>query len=277
MAWAGMRRVAPERPQFGIRDLFSRTRATHIGIAYLAAITAAELVTALLDPMLGVLFHVVILGCLLINSALAKTADDRSFLLSLAIGPIVRIVSLGMPLGIFRQEWWYLLTSIPLSATAFVIVRTIPLQRRQIAIQLPAWRDWPLTLIVAVSGALLGLMEYLILRPEPLVSDLSLRAIALPSAILLVCTGVIEELIFRGILQATGTKVFGDWRGILYVSLLFGALHIGHLSAIDVIFVIAVALYFAVVVRKTHTLLGVSVAHGITNIMLFVVLPLLMR
>ncbi len=277
MAWASIKRVEqPARPRISIRDLFGRMRITHTAIAYLAAITAAELVTAVLDPMLGILCHVVIMGSLLIHSAIARTTEDRNFLLSMAIAPVIRIVSLGMPLGVFRQEWWYLLTSIPLFATAFVIVRTIPLQRRQIAIQLPAWRDWPLTLIVVASGALLGLMEFLILRPEPLTDSLSLTAIALPAAILMVCTGVIEELIFRGILQTTGTKAFGTWRGIVYVSLLFGALHIGHLSVVDVVFVTAVALYFAVIVHRTRSLLGVSIAHGITNFMLFVVLPLLM-
>lgn len=277
MAWASIKGVEqPARPRPPIRGLLGRMRVTHVGIAYLAAITGAELVTALFDPILGILCHAIILGSLLIHSALAGTADGRNFLLSLAIAPVIRIVSLGMPLGMFRQEWWYLLTSIPLFATAFVIIRTIPLQRRQIAIQLPALRDWPLTLIVVASGALLGLMEFLILRPEPLAGSLSLTAIALPAAILMVCTGVMEELIFRGILQTTGTTVFGTWRGILYVSLLFGALHIGHLSIVDVIFVTAVALYFAVMVRWTRSLLGVSIAHGITNIMLFVVLPLLM-
>lgn len=277
MAWASIKRVEqPAQPRPSIRGRFGRMRVTHIAIAYLVAITGAELITAVLDPMLGILCHLVILGSLLINSALSGTDEDRNFLLSLVIAPVTRIISLGMPLVLFQQEWWYLLTSIPLFATAYAIIRTIPLQRQQIAIQLPAWRDWPLTLVVVASGALLGLMEFLILRPEPLTGSLSLTAIALPAAILMVCTGVIEELIFRGILQTTGTKVFGTWRGIAYVSLLFGALHIGHLSVVDVVFVTAVALYFAVIVRRTRTLLGVTIAHGITNIMLFVVLPLLM-
>jgi membrane protease YdiL (CAAX protease family) len=278
MAWASIKGVEqPARPRLRVRGLLGRMRVTHAGIAYLAAITGAELVTALFDPILGILCHAIILGSLLIHSALAGTTEGRNFLLSMAIAPVIRIVSLGMPLGMFRQEWWYLLTSIPLFATAFVIIRTVPLHRRQIAIQLPALRALPVTIIVMASGALLGLMEFLILRPEPLTGSLAVTAIALPAAILMICTGVIEELIFRGILQTTGTKVFGTRRGIAYVSLLFGALHIGHLSVVDVIFVTAVALYFAVIVHRTRSLLGVSIAHGITNIMLFVVLPLLMR
>ena len=66
---------------------------------------------------------------------------------------------------------------------------------------------------------------------------------------------------------------FGWWWGILYVSLLFAVLHIGFLSWIDVVFVFAVALFFGWVVKKTGSLSGVTLAHGITNILLYLVLP----
>ena len=98
----------------------------------------------------------------------------------------------------------------------------------------------------------------------------------MPALILLVGTGVVEELIFRGILQYTADEVYGSWRGIVFVSVLFAVLHIGHLSVLDVVFVFFVALYFGAAVRWTRSLIGVSIAHGLTNIMLFIVLPLVM-
>jgi len=42
-----------------------------------------------------------------------------------------------------------------------------------------------------------------------------------------------------------------------------------------VLFVFAVAMFFAWAVKRTGSLLGVTLAHGITNIMLFVVIPFL--
>ncbi len=60
---------------------------------------------------------------------------------------------------------------------------------------------------------------------------------------------------------------------MLYVSGLFAILHMGFLSWLDVIFVFSVALFLSWVVKKTGSLLGVTLSHGITNIMLFLVVP----
>ena len=81
-----------------------------------------------------------------------------------------------------------------------------------------------------------------------------------------------EELIFRGVLQHTAVESF-RWWGVVYVSLLFAVLHVGFLSWLDVIFVFGVALFFGWVVKKTGSLLGVTLSHGITNIVLFLIVP----
>ena len=63
--------------------------------------------------------------------------------------------------------------------------------------------------------------------------------------------------------------------GLVYVSALFAVLHIGHLSVADVMFVFLVGLVFASLVRRTGSLFGVTLAHGATNIGLFLVFPFL--
>ena len=249
--------------------------ARHSALAYLVAIGLAEVITALVNPMLGVICHIAIFGNLLIQAGLNRNPWERGFFLSLSIAPLIRIVSLGMPLAYFREEWWYLLTSIPLFATSFVVIRNIPLNRHEIGFQLPSLKHWPLTILVALSGIPLGAIEFTILHPAPIVPSMSFDGVAIASMILLVGTGLIEELIFRGILQTTTSEIFGSWWAILFVSVLFGELHTGHMSGLDVAFVIGVALYFGAVVRWTRTLLGVSFAHGLTNIFLFIVFPLL--
>jgi len=90
--------------------------------------------------------------------------------------------------------------------------------------------------------------------------------------ILLLGTGFVEEFIFRGVLQRSAVEAFGGW-GVIYVSLLFAILHIGFLSWIDVVFVFVIALFFGWVVKKTGSLLGVTLSHGITNIVLYLVVP----
>ena len=67
-------------------------------------------------------------------------------------------------------------------------------------------------------------------------------------------------------------RLFGWW-GIIYISLVFAVLHLGFISIIDVVFVFLVALFFGWVVKKTGSLFGVTLAHGITNALLYLVLP----
>lgn len=244
---------------------------------YLAAIAAAEFVSALVNPLWGVVAHIAILGGLLAEATYRRCPQQRAFFLSLTLAPLIRVVSLSLPLGYVPQRWWYALASIPLFAAAFVLIRTIPLTHRQIALQLPSRRHWPAVALVAASGVVLGFIQYLLLRPAPLIGSLAPGAVALTAVILLLGTGVLEELLFRGILQATAIEALGTWPGIIYVSTLFGALNIGHRSLVGVAFAIGVALYFSAVVRWTRTLVGVSLAHGLTNILLFIVVPLWQR
>jgi high-affinity Fe2+/Pb2+ permease len=52
-------------------------------------------------------------------------------------------------------------------------------------------------------------------------------------------------------------------------------LHIGYLSVVDVVFVTLVGLVFAYIVMWGRSLLGVTLAHGLTNTTLFVIMPYL--
>jgi membrane protease YdiL (CAAX protease family) len=96
----------------------------------------------------------------------------------------------------------------------------------------------------------------------------------LAAFLLLVTTGFVEEVIFRGVLQRSAVQVFGGW-GLVDVSLLFAVAHWIHNSLIDIVYVFVIALFFAWVVKKTGSLFGVTLAHGIANIVLFLVATVL--
>jgi hypothetical protein len=71
---------------------------------------------------------------------------------------------------------------------------------------------------------------------------------------------------------ASSGLLFGWW-GIVYVSVLFAILHMGFHSVLDVLFVFGVAMFFGWAVKKAGSLLGMTLAHGLTNIMLFLIFP----
>jgi membrane protease YdiL (CAAX protease family) len=94
-----------------------------------------------------------------------------------------------------------------------------------------------------------------------------------PILILLTCTGFLEELLFRGLLQHTFTEAVGI-PGILIVSVFFGFLHLGN-SWIDCVLAGEIRFIYTLAIRKTGSICGVSISHGLINVMLFRVMPYL--
>ncbi len=238
-------------------------------VIYLLAITAAEVVTIVAQPVLGITSYIVILVAVIVHAAVTNRYFYGQLVLSLALVPLVRILSLCMPLAYIPQMWWYPIIYVPLLVAAVVAMRILGYRAEEVGL---TFRLGPVQLAVMLTGLLFGVVEYFILAPEAMIAEFTWREVWLPALILLACTGFTEEFIFRGVLQRTAVEAFGWW-GIVYISLLFAILHIGYLSWIDAVFVFAVALFFGWVVEKTGSLLGVTLSHGITNIMLFLVAP----
>jgi len=238
-------------------------------IIYLLAITVAEVVTVTVQPVWGIASHILVLVAALLHPAIASEYRYRRLVLSLALVPLIRIISLSVPLVNIPQIWWYPIIYIPLLVAAVAAMRILGYEPKDIGFTV---RVTPVQIAVGLSGCCLGLVEYLILKPPPFIDSLTWAEIWLPALIFMICTGFVEEFIFRGVLQKTGIEAFG-WRGIIYTSLLFAVLHIGFFSWIDVVFVFTVALFFSLVVKKTGSLLGVTLSHGITNIVLFLIAP----
>lgn len=239
-------------------------------ILYLLGIAAAELITALVDPVGGIIFHAFILLTLLSHASFAPH-PSRELYLSLSLAPLTRILSLSLPLANIPQIYWYIIIAIPLLIATFIVASMLGYRRTEVGITL---RNLPLQLLIAATGVAFGFIEYQILKPDALIGALSLRGIMLPALIMIVATGFVEELIFRGVMQRSSLEAMGT-RGLLYITAIFAVLHIGFLSAIDVLFVFAIGLFFAFTVKKTGSLLGVSLSHGITNILLYLIIPFL--
>ncbi len=238
-------------------------------LIYLLAIAIAEVITVIIEPMWGIFCHIMVLVAVILHSALGRGQTQQQLLLSLALVPLVRIISLSMPVAKIPQIWWYPIIYLPLMVAAFEVVRILRYTLEEIGLNL---KRTPIQLAVALTGVVFGVAEYLILKPEPMVIELTWQKVWLPALILLTCTGFVEELIFRGVLQHSAVTAFG-WRGIIYVSLLFAIVHLIHHSAIDIVFVFVIALFFGWVVKKTGSLLGVTLSHGVTNIILYLVVP----
>ena len=180
--------------------------APKIALGYLGVLTLAEMLTVLYDPRLGLILHGLLLVALLFHAARSWEKPIHGLLLTLIFAPLVRLFSLSLPLQGIPVVYWYLITSVPLFVTALIAIRNLGFSRADVGLKLGAL---PTQLLIALSGLVLGYIEYRILQPEPLAEALTLQQLWLPALILLIGTGFMEELLFRGVLQRVATESLG--------------------------------------------------------------------
>jgi len=245
------------------KDLF-------ILIGYLFAIGFAEITTAYLSVEAGLIVEVAIILALLAQSSVAESYNFSNLLRSMMVLPMIRIIGLTLPIMQVPALYWFPIIAIPLFAASYTLMREQRLNRKKVGLILG---NIPVQLLIALSGFALGFIEFLILKPQPLISTFSFVPLISAVIILTISTGFAEELLFRGILQKNAENVFGSVFGLLYASLLFTCLHIGWHSFIDLIFVFGVAMFYGIVFQKTRSIFGVTLSHGISNSMLFLVMP----
>jgi uncharacterized protein len=252
-------------------ELYTHDKSAYLmAIFYLITITCAELTVSLWNPIWGIVMHILLFFGLIIYSSLAKGIMPQKFLLTLALAPLIRILSLSMPLGEFSQIYWYAIVSIPLFFATLVVMRKAKLHSSEVGFKIG---NLPFQLLIMLTGFLFGITEYYILQPEPLISVFDWKIMILPAAILFFCTGFMEEFVFRGVMQKVACNAIGDGTGLIFLALIFTAMHIGYLSLPDIALVFVVGLFFGIVVNKTGSILGVTLSHGITNIMLYLIAP----
>ncbi|MGE5221476.1 MAG: type II CAAX prenyl endopeptidase Rce1 family protein [Omnitrophica WOR_2 bacterium] len=239
---------------------------------YLLAIAFCEVLTILVEPRLGMAMHGLVLLVLFLHASLWAPDPFRRFLVCLSLVPLLRLVSLALPLPEIPLVYWYLAAGIPLFLASFAAARIGKVNRGMLGLN---GRSLPIQLLVGATGIILGYAEFIILQPSGLVSSLAIDQILVPALILLVFTGLLEELIFRGLLQYSALRSFGR-PGFWYVALVFTLLHLGYRSLLNLVFVLVVALYFSWITWRTGSVLGVGLAHGILNISMFLIFPLLL-
>ncbi len=244
-----------------------------IGITYLVIISIAEAITTLVEPQVGMILHGLVLVMLILHGSLIHRGVLRRFLILLSISPLIRIVSLSLPLQKLGLPliYWYMVIGVLLFIAAFIASRVTELGGSRIGL---TWGAWPQQLGIGLIGFGLGYVEFTILKPGPLAAHLSWVDVVTAGLILMIFTGVLEEYIFRGLMQSATMQMMGRF-GLVYVALLFAVLHLGYHSFTDFLFVLIVGLLFGWLVWKTQSILGVSLAHGIANISLYVMFPML--
>jgi membrane protease YdiL (CAAX protease family) len=240
---------------------------------YIAGIAVAELVTGMLSTTVGITLHAVIILALMVHAAIASPDPKSKFYVSLSLVPLMRVISLSMPLKGFTVITWYLVIAVPLLLGAFMAIKTFKYKPSDIYF---TSRNWGIQIILPATGIAFGIALYYALyrttEPPRLINSLNLQEALVPAIILLLATGFTLELIFRGLLQRSSIDSYGNW-GWIPVALAFAAIHIAGLNAAEIGIAFLMGLYFCWVVKQTGSIWGVMLAHGVANIALLLVAP----
>jgi uncharacterized protein len=237
-------------------------------LTYLVAIAGAEFVTSYISQLIGIILYFVILLGLIIQSAVAHDEALRGLWMALGLVPLIKIIGLGMPIAEISEIYMYFIAAVPIFIGIIAVMRNLHFGLDDVGLN---GKKIPVQILVAISGIGLGFLDYIILRPAALINGLTVQMMILPSLILIIATGFVEELIFRGVIQRA-SRVFASW-GWVYVALIYAVLQIGQGSVTHGVFTFMVALFFGWIVKKTGSIIGVSFSHGFLNVVLYLILP----
>ena len=273
-------------------------------LIYLVLIFLAEISVTYIDILAGILFHIIILLALFVHygfitndkmsfniiqwrfirekkkpSSLAQLFIDRrnrlsSLILALTLVPLIRILSLVMPLSTFAPIYWFIIIGVAVYLAFIALVIQQRIELKECGIRLPKLKHLPLEIGIILLAVPIGVAEYYILRPLPFIDSFSITNIVMAVLILFIATGLMEELIFRGLIQKKAIAILGSWKGILFTTLIFAILHVGNLSILDVLLVFSIGGSYSIIVYKTKTIIGVTISHTVVNIFLFIICPL---
>lgn len=258
---------------------FAERRLAIVTLAFAFSIGLTEVAYAFVAPTAGIACAAVVilalLGVATFDPGRAPTATlndglrPLDVLPVLALVPLLRIVSLTIPVRDLPQIYWYAVTGAPM-LVALALTGSFfgaGWSRETFAL---AWSRTQA--LIGVAGLPLGLIAYLVLRPERLEPHLTPALFAGGLLILIPFNALMEELLFRGALQRVLVDVFGDV-GVAATAVVFMTTYLGTRSPAYVVLVGLIGFAFGRCVRRTGSLAGVVVAHALTSIGLLLVWP----
>ncbi len=265
----------PEAVQQGRRTW--RLSAAVVGVVASAWIVAAECLVAFGDLGWGLVLHAILLLALLnhhlfteVGSMEGRRPATATMAMALALIPLLRLLSVAMPLRNVDEIYWYALVGAPLLFAMAMVARGTGLGERVGTLLRTA--SWRAVAVGAAAGVPLGLLAYSAAGAPALDAGSAWKTALLAPLLLVVFSAFLEEVLFRGLLREALLPVVG--RGANAASAgLFGVVHLGAGPPVYALLAAAYGLAFGVVVEMTRSLAAVIAAHATLAIGLTLVWP----
>jgi membrane protease YdiL (CAAX protease family) len=231
---------------------------------YLAVAVAAELVLPF-SPMVTALIDSAVLVAVLSHfgwaqrSPLAIGEPGIRLLPAVALLPLLRVLSITMPVPELSPIVWLGLAAGPLLFAVVSTARLTDIDARDIGIGIVPRDPYSAALIAGSIpvGLLLGWLQPPFLSVE---GDPAL-AVALTAATLVAGSAIAEELVFRGILQPLMGRAIGPI-AIVLTAAVYGVTYLGSQSVAVAGIMALVGLAYGLVVARSGSLWGPLLGHS---------------
>jgi len=215
--------------------------------------------------------HAAILFGLSLSMLYIKNEEVQKTYQALILLPVLRLVNLSMPafydVTLYSFVFIYGLLTIPVT----IAITHQGFTREQLGITFKRmWIYIPLSIIM---GLLLGVGEYLIIETNYLIPDISIPNLLILTLVMVFLVGLIEEIIFRSILQNRLEVFLGSRGGLIITSILFGLMHSGYGNMAEIFYTFFVGFIIGFMFYRTRSLPLVTMIHGFINVFLFGVIP----
>lgn len=239
-------------------------------------LVAGELMMFYGHSYIGTAIHIINIEAMTFTLMFRNTPlRNKNVLESLMLLLLLRIINLAMP-----QFFTLTLLSYPLIYgvmlfPVYSIIRMQAISVEELGVNSKLLSYYlPAGFIIGTATALI---EFTIIDPKAMIENLRFNNLLLIITVMFVFVGLVEELIFRSILLTRLEIIFGESRGLLISGALFGIMHAGYGIASEILFGIVLGLLIGYIFQKTRSFPFILTIHGTANVMLFGVIPLILK
>jgi len=186
--------------------------------------------------------------------------------------PLFRLLNVAMPVFFDLTLYTYPMVYAPMFIPIYFLVKDRFLGGAEAGL---TFKGFLFYLPLAISvGFALGWGEYNVIHPQLLTPGANIKDVLILILTMIFFVGIVEEFIFRSALQTVLEERLGSITGLLLASVIFGFMHSGYQMPLELLYVSFAGVVFGLLFWLTKSLPVISLAHGVTNISLFLVVPL---
>ncbi|HCO18955.1 MAG TPA: CPBP family intramembrane metalloprotease domain-containing protein [Tissierellales bacterium] len=191
---------------------------------------------------------------------------------ALMLLPLFRLLNVAMPVFFNLTLYSYSLVYAPMFIPIYFILKENFLSRSEAGLTFKGfWFYLPLAISL---GFALGWGEYHVLHPQMLTVDLDIKNVFILIVTMIFFVGIVEEFVFRSSLQTALQVRLGSIAGLVLSSIIFGFMHSGYRLPQELLYVSFAGMAFGLLFLLSKSLPVIALAHGVTNISLFLIAPL---